>query len=293
MTPVPHIFDRHRLAANRARAAAGFAEHDFLHRHIAAELAQRLHGFNRHFDRALCLGSSGGLLTRALDDMAAPAPVGWLGEADLTRAMLPPQKYAGRALVLDEERLPLARQSCDAIIALWGLHHVNDLPGALVQIRAALKPDGLFLAAIPGISTLAALRQAFLQAESELAAGIAPHIHPFADLRDLAGLLQRTGYTDPVSDSDIIPVSYKNPMRLLHDLRGMGEANILLARHKAGLRRDVLARALQIFSQSAATNNGKACAEFEICYLSGRAGQAAAPSRKTARPHLTPDFSNR
>ena len=88
-----------------------------------------------------------------------------------------------------------------------------------------------------------------MQAESELAAGIAPHIHPFADLRDLAGLLQRTGYTESVSDSDIIPVSYKT-MRLLHDLRGMGEANILLARHKAGLRRDVLARALQIFRKA-------------------------------------------
>ncbi|MGB0342992.1 MAG: class I SAM-dependent methyltransferase [Parvibaculales bacterium] len=293
MNTVPTIFDRQRLTANRTRAAANFAEHDFLHRHIAAELAQRLHGFNRHFDRALCLGSSGGLLTAAFDDMATPAPFGWLCEADLTPAMLPRRPYNGRALVLDEERLPLAPQSCDAIVALWGLHHVNDLPGTLVQIRAALKPDGLFLAAIPGISTLAALRQAFLLAESELAAGIAPHIHPFADLRDLAGLLQRTGYSDPVSDSDIIPVSYQNPMRLLHDLRGMGEANILLARHKTGLRRDVLARALEIFSQNTAAANGRACAEFEICYLSGRAGQAAAPSRKTARPHLTPDFSNR
>jgi len=288
MTKVPQIFDRQRLAANRRRAAPGFAAHDFLHRHIADELAHRLHSFDKTFDRALCLGSSQGLLAAALDALPETSPLGWLAEADLTANMLPAR---GRALVLDEEHLPLAAQSCDAIVSLWGLHHVNDLPGTLVQIRAALKPEGLFLAAIPGISTLAALRQAFLQAESEFGPGVTPHIHPFADLRDLAGLMQRTGFTDPVSDSEIIPVSYHNPLRLLQDLRGMGDGNILLARHGVGLRRDVLARTLQIFAETARTNDGKTLAEFEICYLSGRAGRAVKPDKKTARPPLTPDFS--
>ena len=170
--------------------------------------------------------------------------------------------------MLDEEKLPIKAQSLDLIVALWGLHHVNDLPGALLQIRHALKPDGLFLAALPGGATLAELRAAFLNSEASLLGGAQPHIHPFADLQDLAGLMQRAGFALPVADSDMVAVRYQEPLKLLDDLRGMGEANVLTARPKHFLRRDVLRAALAQFS-AATQEDGKAVAQFELCYLAG------------------------
>ncbi len=262
---VPQIFDRRRLAAQRTRAAAGFAAHDFLLRHIGEDLATRLSLQKKQFECALCLGSSGGLLRHALHETTQ---ITYLIDADLTAAMLPEN---GPRLVLDEEALPFADSSFDLVIAHWGLHHVNDLPGTLVQIRRALKPDGLFIAALPGSQTLSALRQAFVQAESDLTGRATPHIHPFAELRDLGGLLQRTGFALPVADAEIVPVRYASPLTLLADLRGMGEANILTQRARHGLRRDVLMRALACFTQATQSTqcDGKTIANFEICYLAG------------------------
>ena len=170
--------------------------------------------------------------------------------------------------MLDEEKLPLKARSLDLIVGLWGLHHVNDLPGALLQICHALKPDGLFLAALPGGVTLAELRAAFLNSEASLLGGAQPHIHPFADLQDLVGLMQRAGFALPVADSDMVAVRYQEPLELLDDLRGMGEANVLTARPKHFLRRDVLRAALAQFS-AATQEDGKAVAQFELCYLAG------------------------
>ena len=138
----------------------------------------------------------------------------------------------------------------------------------MLQIRHALKPDGLFLAALPGGATLSELRAAFLNSEASLLGGVQPHIHPFADLQDLAGLMQRAGFALPVADSDMVAVRYQEPLKLLDDLRGMGEANVLTARPKHFMRRDVLRAALAQFS-AATQEDGKAVAQFELCYLAG------------------------
>ena len=259
---VPHIFDRQRLRKNRTRRAAKLADYDFLLRRAAEDLAGRIALQSRQFDTALCLGASGGILREALATQGG-ARIGRLIEADLTHALVPQG-----GLVLDEEKLPIKAHSLDLIVALWGLHHVNDLPGALLQIRHALKPDGLFLAALPGGATLAELRAAFLNSEASLLGGVQPHIHPFADLQDLAGLMQRAGFALPVADSDMVAVRYQEPLKLLDDLRGMGEANVLTARPKHFLRRDVLRAALAQFSV-ATQEDGKAVAQFELCYLAG------------------------
>ena len=259
---VPQIFDRLRLRQNRTRRAAKLANYDFLLRRAAEDLAGRIALQNRQFDTALCLGASGGILREALATHGG-ARIGRLIDSDLTHALVPQG-----GLVLDEEKLPIKAQSIDLIVALWGLHHVNDLPGALLQIRHALKPDGLFLAALPGGATLAELRAAFLSSEASLLGGAQPHIHPFADLQDLAGLMQRAGFALPVADSDMVAVRYQEPFKLLDDLRGMGEANALTARPKHFLRRDVLRAALAQFS-AATQEDGKAVAQFELCYLAG------------------------
>ncbi len=261
---VPHIFDRRALQHNRTRAAATLHQFDFLLTHAAADLETRINVQNRDFETALCLGASGGYLGARLKQsgLMGQKISHWI-EADLSPAMLP-----NAGLVLDEENLPLKDQSLDLIISFWGLHHINDLPGALVQIRRALKPDGLFLASFPANETLRALQTAFIESQTQLLGGVRPHIHPFADLRDLAGLMQRAGFALPVADSDVVRVRYADPLGLLRDLRGMGESNILTARTKAPMRRDVLADALARFTM-ATQEDDKSIAEFEICYLTG------------------------
>ena len=268
---VPQIFDRQRLRRNRARRAENFAQYDFLLARAADDLANRIALQNRHFETALCLGASGGYLRRALATQSQ-ADIGHLIDSDLTAGLLPQS-----GVVLDEEMLPIKPQSVDLIVSLWGLHHVNDLPGALLQARRALKPDGLFLAALPGGVTLAALRAAFIETESQIFWVARSRICiPYADLQDLAGLMQRAGFSLPVADSDIVRVRYQNPYRLLDDLRGMGEANVLNARPRQFLRRDVLGQALAQFAsetqdetQDETQEGGKAVAEFELCYLAG------------------------
>lgn len=278
---VPQIFDRAALRRNRHRAAADLSDYDFLLRRAADDLADRILVQNRHFERALCLGSSTGYLRRALADRGAlGTKIGALCDADITVAMLP----QSGGLVVDEECLPIKSASLDLIVSFWGLHHVNDLPGALVQMRAALKPHGVFLAALPGNDNLSALRQAFLEAESGILGGAHPHIHPFADLRDLAGLMQRAGFALPVADSDVIDVRYGAPLNLLRDLRGMGESNILTQRPRAPLRRDVLANAMAAF-QAANQDGDKTLAQFEICYLAGFSSPAQdAQMRREGEP---------
>lgn len=279
---VPIIFDRQRLAANRHRAARNYAAHDFLQRHIASELVERLSMQTRDFETALILGSCGGILRDALQqaNMLGAGKIDFVAEADLTPAMLSKSPRAAN-VVLDEETLPFAPASLDLVVSLWGLHHVNDLPGTLVQIKRALKPNGLFLAALPGNETLRDLRQAFLQAETDMRGGAAAHIHPFADLRDLGGLLQRAGFALPVADSDVVPVRYASPFSLLGDLRGMGDSNILAARDKQSLRRDVVMRAMEILAEKADAD-GKTVAQFEICYLAGWAPHES--QQKPLRP---------
>jgi SAM-dependent methyltransferase len=169
----------------------------------------------------------------------------------------------------DEEALPFRDGAFDLVVSALALQFVNDLPGALVQIRRALKPDGLFLAAMIGGETLIELRQAFAAAESDIEGGASPRVAPFADLRDLGALLQRVGFALPVADSDRVTVRYDSVFALMHDLRRMGATNALVDRRRAPLKRATLLRMAEIYAARFADNDGRIRATFEIVWLSG------------------------
>jgi SAM-dependent methyltransferase len=172
-------------------------------------------------------------------------------------------------VIADEEALPFADSALDLVVSGLSLQAVNDLPGVLVQVRRALKPDGLFLAALLGGDTLTELRQSFAMAESELDGGVSPRVAPFPDLRDLGGLLQRAGFALPVTDVDRITVRYATPLALLHDLRHMGAANPLVERRRVPLRRATFMRAMEAYAACFADADGRVRASFDIIWLSG------------------------
>lgn len=268
------VFDRVLLRQRRARAASGWAAHDFLKREMATALRERLDDIRHPFPRLLDLGSHGGELVEALRGRAG-------GEltvsTDLSRHFL--NKSAGPRVVADEEFLPFAPASFDLVTSALALHWVNDLPGALLQIRQILKPDGLFLAAMLGGSSLTELRQCLLQAESEIEGGASPRVSPFVDLRDAAGLLQRAGFALPVADIDRLSVTYADPFALMRELRGMGESNVVLERRRAPLRRQTLLRAAALYSDRFGRPDGRITATFEIVYL-----HAWAPHESQQKP---------
>jgi SAM-dependent methyltransferase len=175
----------------------------------------------------------------------------------------------------DAEWLPFAPERLDLVVSLLALHAVNDLPGALIQIRRALKPDGLFIGCLLGGATLTELRQAFTEAEAEMEGGVSPRVAPFADVRDLGGLLQRAGFALPVTDIEPVTVRYADPSGLFRDLRAMGLTNALRARRKAPLRRATLMRACEIYAQRFADADGRLRATFELAWLSGWAPHAS------------------
>ena len=263
----PLLFDRalHRRRLDRAAKAAGTA--DFLRVRAAADLVERLEAIMRSFPTAVELGARGGELRRALADSPAGRRIGTLIEADLSPAML--ANRAGPRLALDEERLPFAPESLDLVVSTLALHWTNDLPGVLAQIRRALKPDGLFLAAILGGSTLNELRWALTQAEVEVTGGAGPRVSPFAGAYDGASLLQRAGFALPVTDTDVVTVRYASPLMLLRDLRAMGETNVLVDRATRPLGRAVLARAFALYAERFAGPDGRVPATFEIVTLTG------------------------
>lgn len=227
----------------------------------------------RSFPLAVDLGAREGALKRALSSSPAAERIGLLVEADLSEVML--RSRGGPRLVLDEERLPFAPRSLDLVTSTLALHWTNDLPGVLAQIRRALKPDGLFLGAIFGGSTLTELRWALTQAESELTGGAGPRVSPFAGAYDGASLLQRAGFALPVADTDIATVRYEHPLRLLQDLRAMGETNVLVERSRRPLSRPVLARAFELYAERFSDPDGRVRATFEIVTLTGWAPHAS------------------
>ena len=171
--------------------------------------------------------------------------------------------------VATEEALPLKDGSLDLVTSVLSLHLVNDLPGALIQIRRTLRPDGLFLAALLGGDTLIELRQAFMMAETETMGGRLARVFPTADVRDMGGLLQRAGFALPVVDSERLTVTYPTPLALIKELKAMGAANPLVARSRKPMRRDTLAQALETYSTHFSGADGKVRATFEILYLCG------------------------
>ena len=245
---------------------------------MAEDVTWRLSAILRRFPRAVDLSARSGLFARELWASSAAGQVDELVEADLSLAMLArPGLAAPLRLVADEERLPFAPQSFDLAVSLLSLHWTNDLVGALVQIRRALKPDGLFIGAIFGGATLSELRHSLLQAEAELSDGAGPRVLPFADALDAAGLLQRAGFALPVSDIDRIAVRYAHPLKLMADLRAMGEGNALADRPRRPLSGRVLARASEIYAEQFALEDGRVPATFEIVTLTGWAPHASQP----------------
>jgi SAM-dependent methyltransferase len=264
----PLIFDRALLRARRRRAAA-MGPATFLIDRVAEDLADRLGAVLRTFALALDLGTPSGAVRAALGGLGSVETIvaaDSLAPARMTPADLPPE---GPTVVADEEALPFGDATFDLVVSALALQGVNDLPGTLVQIRRALKPDGLLLAALIGGETLTELRQSFAAAESEMEGGISPRVAPFGDVRDLGALLQRAGFALPVTDADRVTVRYDSAFALMHDLRRMGATNALIERRRAPLRRATLMRTAEIYAARFADGDGRVRATFDIVWLSG------------------------
>lgn len=252
---VPRLIDRAALRARLARAERLGAE-TFLLDRVAGDLGERLGAVLRTFVEAADIGTPGRQLCDALTERVAS-----IAHIDLLRQ--------------NDERLGLAPESIDLAVSALALQATDDLPGVLAQIRRALKPDGLLLAALFGGDTLTELRQSFTAAESEIEGGVSPRVLPFGDLRELGALLQRVGFALPVADVDRAIVRYDDAFALMQDLRRMGATNVLAERRRAPLRRATLLRMAQIYSERFADADGRIRATFDIVWLSGWAPHAS------------------
>ena len=258
----PVIFDRKLLRARRLRAAAHGAENFLLDR-AAEDLADRLQSVKRRFPQALDLGTPGGALGLRL---AWSAQIGRLFSAEPLAHLRAPE--AGPRISADEESLPFRDASFDLVVSALALHWVNDLPGALLQIRRILKPDGLFLATILGGETLTELRQSLAEAETEIEGGLSPRIAPFVEVRTMGMLLQRAGFALPVTDIDRLTVRYSDLAGLFRDLRAMSATNALMARRRKPLRRATIARAAENYGMRFADTDGRLRATFDLLSIS-------------------------
>ena len=258
MAESPIVFDR-LLQRRRRQRAAALSPENFLLEHVAGELADRLSVVLRRFDVGVDLGTPGDAVRASLRRIGSVATI--VGADVIVR----PKPF----VIADEEALPFGDAAVDLVVSGLGLQFVNDLPGALTQIRRALKPDGLFLAALLGGETLTELRQAFAAAESEIEGGVSPRVAPFADLRQLGALLQRAGFALPVTDVERVTVRYDSAFDLMRDLRRMGATNPLVARSRAPLRRQTLLQMADIYARRFADGDGRIRATFDIVWLAG------------------------
>jgi len=236
------LFNRHTLEQRRKRAQHAKKPAWFLHDYAANCVQERLSEINRTFTK--------------------PAIVTWRPESWQTILDKPAHICA------DTEILDLVEEQFDLILGGLTLHAANDPVGQLVQMRRALKPDGLMVSALFGGQTLHELRVALAEAETQIEGGISPRVFPMAEIRDLGGLLQRAGFALPVADSLTLNTSYETPLHLMRDLRAMGETNVLTQRRKT-LRRNTLLRACEIYAQNFSDADGRINATFEIIFLTG------------------------
>jgi SAM-dependent methyltransferase len=245
----PLLFDRALLRARQNRAlCAGPAS--FLLDRVAGDLEERLLAVLREFTDAADIWTPGQILRKpARDRFKSVTEVGLQGS--------------------DAETLALEPESLDLVVSALAFQFVNDLPGVLSQIRRALRPDGLLLAAMIGGDTLTELRQSFAAAEAELEGGVSPRVAPFADLRDVGSLLQRAGFALPVTDVDRVVVRYDSAFALMADLRRMGATNVLVERRRIPTRRATLVRMAQIYGDRFADSDGRIRATFDVIWLSG------------------------
>lgn len=273
----PQVFDRALLRRRRDRAAANFADFDFLFEAVGDALADRLADVRREFSVIADLGAGTSTLTRSLRKRAGTQQV--IG-VDMAEGMA--REVSGNMVVVaDEDLLPFAPHSLDAVVANLSLHWVNDLPGALAQIRQCLKPDGLFLAAVMGGESLKELRESLMLAEMDVRGGASPRVSPMIDMQDMSALMQRAGFALPVVDRDTISVDYASPFRLMHDLRGMGAGNAATGRDKRPVPRKMMLETARIYSENFPAEDGGeeggVSATFEIIYMIGWAPAASQP----------------
>jgi SAM-dependent methyltransferase len=257
----PVTFDR-GLGRVRRRRAMALGPATFLLDRVAEDLTDRLAVVLRRFALALDLGTPNDTVRAVLARLGSV-------ETIVAADVAPGLARAPTFVAADEEALPFRDAAFDLVVSGLALQFVNDLPGTLLQIRRALKPDGLFLAALIGGETLTELRQAFAAAESEIEGGASPRVAPFADVRDLGGLLQRAGFALPVTDIDRITVRYDSVFALMHDLRRMGATNTLVDRRRMPLKRATLMRMAEIYGERFRDADGRLRATFEIVWLSG------------------------
>ena len=269
MDQIIRLFDQPLLRARQRRAAA-LGPVTFLLERVAEELAERLSAVLRRFELAVDLGTPGDAVRRAL---AANACLPTVFVAAHPLADLYPG--TGPAVVAEAEALPFREGALDLIVSALALQWTDDLPGALAQIRRALRPDGLFLAALLGGDTLTELRQSFAEAEADTVGGASPHVAPFADVRALGQLLQRAGFALPVTDRERITVRYDNAFALFDDLRRMGATNVMRERSRRPLRRETLLRVAQIYAERFSDPDGRIRATFDVVWLSGWAPHAS------------------
>ncbi|MAU95805.1 MAG: SAM-dependent methyltransferase [Fulvimarina sp.] len=274
----PTPFDRALLETRRRRWLSGERDEGagFLMKAVAGELAERLSVVERRFEVAVDLAGSFGEMAAA---MRAGGSCG-----EVVRIERQPFLLAGDplAVVADEEFLPLGPESVDLVVSALSMQFVNDVPGLLAQIRRALRPDGLLLAAFLGGETLHELRAALLLAESEIAGGVSPRVLPFIAIREAGGLLQRAGFALPVTDFDRLTVRYDNLFALARDIRAMGAANILRERSRRPATRRLFLRAAEIYAERYADPDGRIRASFDVVYLSGWAPHES--QQKPLRP---------
>jgi NADH dehydrogenase [ubiquinone] 1 alpha subcomplex assembly factor 5 len=264
------LFDRRAWRLHRARAAHRGCI-DFLHAEVAERLVERLDDVTRQFRVALDLGAHSGAMSRAL---RRRPDLERIIEVDPSRAFL--AGLDGMRVAADPDLIPFCDGSFDLAVSALMLHWAGDLPGALVQLRRALKPGGLLLAAMFGGSILGELRTVLLEAELIEEGGGSPRVSPAAELADVAGLLLRTGFAMPVADAEKITVTYPDALTLMRDLRGMGETNALTARRRAPLRRATLARAALLYAERFGLADGRIPATFEVLFLTGWAPEVKA-----------------
>lgn len=269
------VFDRRRVRQHRDRAAPGFDGFAFLFDHVADVLKDRLLDVRRDFRRAVDIGCRHGGLG---DVLTGHRGIETVFQIDLSSKMAGSAAATGRPTVVgDEEWLPFASQSMDLAVSALSLHWVNDLPGALVQINHALKPDGLFMGAMLGGDTLIELRETILRTEMDMLGGVSPRLSPLAEIRDAGGLLQRGGFALPVADAETVTVTYENAFALFRDLRGMGETQASLQVNTAIPPRAFWPEVARRYAEQFAGSDGRIPATFQILYLTGWAPDESQP----------------
>ncbi|MCZ4091711.1 methyltransferase domain-containing protein [Sinorhizobium psoraleae] len=258
------IFDQSLVEARRHRALLHADEKaTFLLDIVAREIADRVSVVERQFDRAMELHGYTGLTAECL---AATGKVGTIERVETDKGFGSADQPV---TVAPLEQIPAAPESLNLVVSPLSLHLTNDTPGVFIQARRVLKPDGLFLAAIPGSGTLQELRDTLLAAEAELTGGASPRVIPFADVREMGALLQRAGFALPVADAETYTVRYDSLFGLLKDLRAMGMANPLAARSRAPVSRRFFLRAAELYAERFSDPDGRVRATFSIIYVSG------------------------